>query len=225
MCLALGAVAALMACDDSRSCETSGDCFSDESCIGGTCLADENAGQGNHGDSDTDVDASGDAGEPGEVVSCLVDRINAPSCSDPYESTPYSEHNDSSVYGYEFDFDQAGCITDGEFTPAEETLSATNCFDEREDWYKFQLFGCRDTQFRVQVDVFPDDRCETPVELRGYDCDSENVRCETLDDGTLRQTRVYLRDSHRQISLPSFGVVSIVDDQQVDYTLNVKVFR
>ncbi|MGM0554855.1 MAG: hypothetical protein ACQEVA_00565 [Myxococcota bacterium] len=224
-CVAIGVVAFAAACDDSRRCDTAADCFSGESCIGGTCLGDESGGQDNNGEADAGDDATGDTEGPGEVESCLKDRIDEPTCTDPYEGDGSNDNNDSSTQGYQFEFGRAGCVTSDEFTPAEETLSATLCFDEYEDWYKFQLFECDDTQFRVRVDVVPARNCETPLELRGWDCESADVRCETLEDGTLRMTRIYRRTSTEQLLVSSFGVVSTVDDQQVDYTLTVKVYR
>jgi hypothetical protein len=218
--LAVAAIIALVAaCNDSRSCESSDDCFSDESCVGGTCLLDEG------GERREDADSGGsDAGEDatrGEKTSCIVDPITAPSCTDEYEG---ETNNDSSIRNYRFEFLRAGCVNMGEFTPAEATLSATQCWDEHEDWYGFTMDICRDYQFRIQADVTPAKNCDTPLELRGADCEDSNVRCETLEDGTLRMTRIIPRS--RPAGVPvDFGVISTVDNQQVDYTISVKVYR
>lgn len=224
---ALVAAALITGCEDERSCRTSVDCFADESCVGGTCLTDEDGQRRDASDSDDQPDMSGedaeaDTGDPGEVVSCIEDPITAPSCTDEYEG---DTNNDSSIDGYTLEFESAGCRTSGEFTGGEASLTATQCWDEHEDWYRFQIFECRDFQFRVQVDVKPAKNCETPVELRGLNCDSENTRCETLEDGTLRMTKVYERSSVPSIGVASFGVISTVDNQQVDYSMSVKVYR
>ena len=221
ICAAVSLAALMSACNDGRSCETSDDCFADESCVGGTCLLDEGGERRDTSDS-TDETETGTDGPDGEQTSCIVDPITAPSCTDEYEG---DTNNDSSTSPYEFEFGQAGCIDSEEFTPAEATLQPTQCWDEHEDWYQFQLFECRDYQFRIQVEVVPEKTCDTPLELRAFDCEDENVRCEALDNGVLRQTIVYPRSSVPSIGLPDFGVISTVDNQQVDYSITVRVYR
>ena len=85
---------------------------------------------------------------------------------------------------------------------------------------------CREIQLRIQVTVRPENICSDPIELQSVvGCDSENVRCETLEDGALRQTRIIPASSVRRFEYARFGVISTVDNQQVDYSIHVKVYR
>lgn len=223
--MATFAVAALVAaCDDTRSCETSDDCFSDESCVGGSCLLDEDGQRRDAGDAATAEDTTdrSDGFDPGEQTSCLLDPVDAPrACTDEYEG---ESTNNSHVEAYTFEFERAGCPED-QFVPAEANLTAKQCFDETQDWYKFQMFDCEDYQFRIQVDLVPAAHCETPLELVAFNCESENVRCETLENGRLRQTLVVERSTHPAFRNQYIGVNSAVEDQQVDYSLSVEVYR